>query len=464
MCEINKIVRQFLDNQKIDFLTRKVEQETRDKRKNYAQLLQKIKDTEFNNELLLQAKNKLDEATIKAESKFKPEAEIKYDLNEWFAKIVSQVKPNVTSHPAKFTNPKIKDVSTFLFYGESQNDGYLKTGNVDLDVKIDVSGNSATNTLIFEFYHLLNTNLSNGNRLINYFESDSAQLIEFINKIGIDYKKMKDLSLDVFYGVGNQQSTHELIKQIYFPISNENYHLLSLVTPSMILFEMKNRIDDFNILFEGRPIKALKKDNKFHSEGFDEILGLTQIGFSHTEFTKMGNVSYLNVRNEGLAYLLPSCPPVLTRRKVRLPTTNFFKNSLYAKSFQDAFQSLDKLIKADINNLAIRQGIQNNLKYIIEQVLHQVFTVRQYPLGWSKSDYYQSLPHAQRIWLDDIYEEQRENQADWLDEIVREFANWILDTYEYLCKDTVTKLSDFELREVRQIVKQVIQKDQEFLK
>lgn len=189
MCEINKIVRQFLDNQKIDFLTRKVEQETRDKRKNYAQLLQKIKDTEFNNELLLQAKNKLDEATIKAESKFKPEAEIKYDLNEWFAKIVSQVKPNVTSHPAKFTNPKIKDVSTFLFYGESQNDGYLKTGNVDLDVKIDVSGNSATNTLIFEFYHLLNTNLSNGNRLINYFESDSAQLIEFINKIGIDYKK-----------------------------------------------------------------------------------------------------------------------------------------------------------------------------------------------------------------------------------------------------------------------------------
>jgi len=62
------------------------------------------------------------------------------------------------------------------------------------------------------------------------------------------------------------------------------------------------------------------------------------------------------------------------------------------------------------------------------------------------------------------YEEQRENQADWLDEIVREFANWILDTYEYLCKDTTTKLSDFELREVRHLVKHVIQNDQEFLK
>jgi CRISPR-associated protein Csy1 len=212
---------------------------------------------------------------------------------------------------------------------------------------------------------------------------------------------------------------------------------------------------------ETKEAKEYRKKNAYHTTGFDDVFDLTITAFGGTQ---PQNVSVLNSQNAGRAYLLPSCPPVLTRRKVRLPTTNFFKNSLYAKSFQDAFQSLDKLIKADINNLAIRQGIQNNLKYIIEQVLHQVFTVRQYPLGWSKSDYYQSLPYAQRIWLDDIYEEQRENQADWLDEIVREFANWILDTYEYLCKDTVTKLSDFELREVRQIVKQVIQKDQEFLK
>ena len=180
--------------------------------------------------------------------------------------------------------------------------------------------------------------------------------------------------------------------------------------------------------------------------------------------TQPQNVSVLNSQNAGRAYLLSSCPPVLTRRQVRLPTTHFFKNSLYAKSFKDGFQSLDKLIKVDINNREIRQAIQNTLKYIIEQVLHQVFTIRQYPLGWSKSDHYQQLPHAQRIWLDNSYQEQRENQADWLEEIVREFANWILDTYDYLCKDTSTKLSDDELREVRSLVRQVIQKDQEFLK
>ena len=102
----------------------------------------------------------------------------------------------------------------------------------------------------------------------------------------------------------NQQETHELIRQIYFPVPNENgdYHLLSVITPSMLLFEVKNRIDDFNRWSEGQPIRALKKDNKFHPDGFDEVFGLTEIGFSHTEFTKMGNVSYLNVRNKGIAY------------------------------------------------------------------------------------------------------------------------------------------------------------------
>ena len=381
------------------------------------------------------------------------EADEKFSLSNWLpdaAKRAAQL--TMVSHPSKFSHPSAK-TSSVIAQSNQADDGYLRSGNVDYE--LDVFGNAAA----MDVYKFLSLLMDDNRTVLAHIEEDSAEIKRLLTISTSSYETIRNGLISIKQ-LDDSNKTDHLVKQVYFPVDND-YHLLSLLTPSGLLTQVKTRIDNMRFSEETKEAKEYRKKNAYHATGFDDVFDLTITAFGGTQ---PQNVSVLNSQNAGRAYLLPSCPPVLTRRKVRLPTTNFFKNSLYTKSFQDAFQSLDKLIKADINNLAIRQGIQNNLKYIIEQVLHQVFTIRQYPLGWSKSDYYQSLPYAQRIWLDDIYEEQRENQADWLDEIVREFANWILDTYEYLCKDTVTKLSDFELREVRQIVKQVIQKDQEFLK
>ena len=120
MSEISTVIKQFLYDQKMDFLEKKVAQETRDKKTKYEQLLEKTKNTEIDNEKLALEKQKLDEAIVKAQAKFQPEADTKYEINGWFSKVASKAKPNVTTHPAKFTNPKVKGVSTFLFYGETQ--------------------------------------------------------------------------------------------------------------------------------------------------------------------------------------------------------------------------------------------------------------------------------------------------------------------------------------------------------
>lgn len=320
MSEISTAIRQFLLDQKTDFLEKKIAQETRDKRTKYDQLLEKSKNSESETGKLAQEKQKLDEAISKARDKFQSEADEKYEINGWFNKAASKANPNVTTHPAKFTNPKIKGASSFLFYGEAKNDGYVKTGNAHLKVKVDVSGDAATNTLIFELYSLLEKPLKNESQLVNQFENDTVELREFIVGLGIEYSSFKNKCIKIFYGEGLGQTTHELIRQVYFPVlpENENYHLLSVITPSMLMYEVKNRIDKFNQWFEVQPIRSLKKDNKFHQNGFDEIFGLTKIGFSHNEFTKMGNVSYLNVRNKGIAYLLPNLPPELKRRDIRL--------------------------------------------------------------------------------------------------------------------------------------------------
>jgi len=323
---------------------------------------------------------------------------------------------------------------------------------------------------------LLDTKLQEGNKVINHFEDDTKELVKFISDIGIKYQDFKNKCINVFYGVDTEQSTHELVRQVYFPLgeTTSSYHLLSVVTASMLMFDVKNRIDGLTKWAGGQSIRSLKKENKFHAEGFDEIPNLTEIWFGYSSeedasrFTKMGNVSFLNVRNQK-SYLIPSVPPQIQQRQVRLPSQNFFKNSLNPRRFKDEFEPLDKLIRTDRNNKNIREGIRNCLKYIIDLVLQHAFSVREegvrlYPQGWSNTEHYQNLPLAQRIWLDGMYAEQRQADDEWLEEIAAEFARWILDTYESLFKHSHIRLSDHELREVRLMVKEAISEDKEFFR
>lgn len=146
--------------------------------------------------------------------------------------------------------------------------------------------------------------------------------------------------------------------------------------------------------------------------------------------TQPQNVSVLNSQNAGRAYLLSSCPPVLEKRTIRLPKL-IFVQCLYRKNYQDSFIQLHKFMQLDLNNIDIRNAIRNIIQFVIDQILLQAFRTREYAVeGWSNQDYYASLPKLQRIWLDKIYQTEREEDADWRDELSREIARWILRSYE----------------------------------
>lgn len=123
-----------------------------------------------------------------------------------------------------------------------------------------------------------------------------------------------------------------------------------------------------------------------------------------------------------------------------------FRNSLRAKSFKDTFQTLDKLIKADVNSVHVREDIKNCLKHIIDQVLQRAFRIRASKPGWSSTSHYRSLSLAQRIWLDDAYLDERKNQNEWIDDISNSLGRWIIQTYEYSFRKSHVKLSHEELK------------------
>ena len=118
-------------------------------------------------------------------------------------------------------------------------------------------------------------------------------------------------------------------------------------------------------------------------------------------------------------------------------------------------------MKLEISNLNIRNGIQNIICSIIDDILYVAFTIRKSDCGWSNTDYYSNLPKSQRIWLDDINQEERSIQIEWREEVSQEIARWVLKSYELSISDAIL-LSTTELIEVHRIVIDIMEHDKEF--
>jgi CRISPR-associated protein Csy1 len=310
-----------------------------------------------------------------------------------------------------------------------------------------------------DVYKFLSLTLEDGETVLQHLERNSPEIQALLAVQAVSYENLREGFMTVKQTDGGNK-TDQLVKQVYFPF-DDTYHLLSLMTPSGLLTKLKAKIDTMRFSEATQQAKENRKRNEHHDIGYNDLLGLTVTAYGGT---KPQNISVLNNQNAGLAYLLPSIPPTLNQRQIRLPTSNFFRNSLRLWRFQESFQTLDRLIKSGINNKPIRDGIHNTLKFLIDQVMQCAFQIRANASGWSEAEHYRNLPLAQRIWLDDAKLEQRQNHDDWLKEVAAAFAKWILDSYEYLHKDTQVKLSDDELLEVKKLISEALDSDKEFFK
>ena len=153
---------------------------------------------------------------------------------------------------------------------------------------------------------------------------------------------------------------------------------------------------------------------------------------------------------------------MLEKRAIRLPKTDFFAQCLYRKNYQESFIQLHKFMQLDLNNDDIRTAIRNIIQFVIDQILVLASKTREYSVeGWSNQDYYASLPKLQRIWLDKIYQTERDEDSDWRDELSREIARWILRSYEKVISDAY-KLGTGEILDVKQSVEKSLQQAKEF--
>lgn len=385
-------------------------------------------------------------------SELQGQADDKFSLKEWLpdaAKRVTQL--SMVSHPSKFSHPSAK-TSSVIAQAKQINDGYLRSGNVSYP--LDVFGNAAA----MDVFKFLSLPLTEKLTVLDGFERQEESLKTLLVGADLDFETLSTEFLKI-KATDTSVKTDHLVKQVYFPIEQAEYHLLSVLTPSGLITRLKQSIDTIRFSEETKQAKELRRKNEHHEIGYADIFDLTITAYGGTQ---PQNVSVLNSQNAGRAYLLSSCPPMLEKRAIRLPKTDFFAQCLHRKNYQESFIQLHKFMQLDLNNDDIRTAIRNIIQFVIDQILVLASKTREYSVeGWSNQDYYASLPKLQRIWLDKIYQTEREEDHDWRDELSREIARWILRSYEKVISDAY-KLGTGEILDVKQRVEKSLQQAKEF--
>ena len=134
---------------------------------------------------------------------------------------------DLATHVGKFSHPHAKNKVKVVARPKGHDDGFLRSGNVK-NVPDDFMGNA--------------------NRSKKY-----AALFDMKG----DYS-----TINPSLSVPKPTDSDEKIKQVYFPVGDDNYHLLSVVTPSGIVYKLKKRLTEIlDKKNESEKIYKLKKNS-----------------------------------------------------------------------------------------------------------------------------------------------------------------------------------------------------------
>jgi len=372
------------------------------------------------------------------------EAKVLFSLSEWLPNAAKRAKQlSLVSHPSKFTHPSAK-TSSIIATAESKPDGYLRTGNVE--VGLDVFGNAAA----LDVYKFLSIELKDGQSVLQHLEQQTEIISKAFKLPDTPYDQLASGLLAIKQKGKTTVQTSGKVKQVYFPVDLKKgeYHLLSVLTPSAMIYKLKERLITMRFSEETKLAREAKKKNYAHEQGFSDIYNLSAIGFGGT---KPQNISVLNSKNGGVANLLPSMPPVLDKKHFSPPKSDFI-SSISPYFFSDEFQSLDKQLSNDTNNYHIRHRIDCLIQKIIYQIIDKSWRVRQLDAGWSLLARSESLPHYQKIWLDQHFKEERENDDKWLDKVKKEMARWFIKAYQKIVNNDETQWDDTHLLQLKNII------------
>ncbi|WP_380181979.1 type I-F CRISPR-associated protein Csy1 [Kalamiella sp. sgz302252] len=353
------------------------------------------------------------------------ELDRKYETRNWLsdaARRASQI--SLVTHALKYTHSDAKGSSFYQSSGAKKTD-CLSSAFLNIP-ELDAVGNAAA----LDVAKLLQTEYRGDSLIASLLRNDSsalAALAENEQQLAEWVAGFKQV-LSAF-----NPASHKLAKQIYFPIGDGRYHLLSPLFPTSLAHALHERLTVSRFSDEAKEIAAAVKAGTWHSQLRTLYLNTAIQNFGGT---KPQNISYLNSTRGGRVRLLSCAAPVW--QSINKPPLKYKSIFHFRSEFSRLARSSVESLKRHLigvynkaNNEQIRQQRASYVDEIIDILFNYVTGIQQPEFArWSENENCE-LKKAQQFWLDPFRSNTDENfrfereAGDWKIEVARDFGYWL---------------------------------------
>lgn len=334
---------------------------------------------------------------------------------------------NFATHPVKFTHSDAKGASSVYALGSDTQDEqgtFLSTSSLK-SALIDVAGNAAA----LDVAQLLQLEVAGVSLASLIKQGDMSALQPFAEDEAQLAQWQQGFSA-VF--ADKEIRSHSLAKQVYFPLEDGSYHLLSPLFSSSLAQALYQRINDSrysDAAIENRKLRRENKPSELPTVDFRNI-AVQKFGG-----TKPQNISQANSRRGGKAYLLSCQPPVWQSRLLpSLHQKNAFwaayerRDDYHAKNTVRRLKLFLTKHLEDDSNKRLRDQTIALVDELIDTMLQYAAEIQSMTehIGWSAQA---KIIREEQLWLDPYRKDEsfREERArnEWQEKIAEQFAGWL---------------------------------------
>ena len=330
----------------------------------------------------------------------------------------------LVTHVGKCTHPLIKNLS---FWDSSANEdtGYLTTASAGK--RQDIATDTAE---CIGLASVLVQDLTEGKTVLEHFQEDPSQIREEVTSLGVNYEDLRRQVVALKKATVPKRSDPAL-KQVYFPVGDGAYHLLSLFPSTSLLSAVRAAIQNrkepqkTSTVQEEHAGQAAPSEQEDHA--YAALPHVTRVHFGGGQPQNVSALSMLALDGKAGMFMLPSIPPRFTPRKIRLPRRSFFADTVPRYWHKETFQRLYYWIQSGQSRSIVKGKIDRIGWELANHIQLLASRLRELPPGWSEG---RDLTLAERYWLDTQYTVSRQENTSWMEEVSINFGQWVIAAYQ----------------------------------
>jgi CRISPR-associated protein Csy1 len=349
------------------------------------------------------------------------------------ARRVRQIQ--AVTHALKPIHPDARGTNVYLPPTHMRQIGEVGSHLLGDNFESDVVGNAAA----LDVYKLLKLQV-NGQTLLDALAQNQDDALAALSNNAEQSKVWRDAFVGMLGERDEVTSSHERAKQLYWltdddACENKHYHLLAPLYATSLAHVVHRELQEHRFGDANKETRQARRDSKMHDGIYHHYpdLAVQKLGG-----TKPQNISQLNSERGGINYLLSSLPPTWKSSDFRLPAhaasvfDRLFSGRIEVRRTVRQFSTF--LASNPDETMETRDRVDAFVERLIDEATIMAGGFHStLPGGWSMDVQYQDLAMAEKLWLDPLRAELREESdfarewlwMDWPAAIGKRFAQWL---------------------------------------